>query len=531
MFVLDDDLSLKCYALVSKLKQGADVKVTAQKLLVEPKQYADGCIVLIGELYKSGQFSSSDLWAQVRLAAQGGYPDIAKRIASLEQDPAPRALIEQAIQQPERFLQNHSVRTLSKTQKFELSILALAQIARNDIDQALIWLPKIESQFNAEQKAIAWSQIALHAARQLKSQANEYWQRAGNAPLTPLAYEWRVRSALHAENWGMVRKSIEAMPEELRKEPSWTYWLARALQQEKKADSLLRAQQLLASISDRYDFYGQLALEELGEKIVIPPTAEKSSKEEIAEVSKRAGLQNALLFFKLNLRFEALREWNWELRSMNDRQLLAAAEFAKQQGVLDRMVNTSSRTRLAFDFNQRFPTPFAQIVYAHSRSLDIDPAWVYGIIRQESRFVMAARSYVGASGLMQIMPATAKQVARKIGLPDVGNIHDLETNIMLGTNYLQMTLKQMGGSQALASAAYNAGPGRPQRWRNTFRKPVEGAIFAEIIPFGETRDYVKNVLSNATYYSALMSQEPQSLKERLGVVSPFNEINIVQASE
>jgi len=224
----------------------------------------------------------------------------------------------------------------------------------------------------------------------------------------------------------------------------------------------------------------------------------------------------------MNLRFEGIREWNWELRKMDERQHLAAAEFARQKDVLDRMVNTSDRTRVEVDFVQRFPTPFRSVMLTNTQALGLDMAWVYGLIRQESRFIMNARSHVGASGLMQIMPATARFVARKIGLDSFNpsRVNEIDTNILLGTNYLNMVLADLDGSQALASAAYNAGPGRPRAWRATLKRPVEGAIFAESIPFAETRGYVKNVLSNATYYAALFENNAQSLKGRLGVVAP-----------
>jgi len=123
---------------------------------------------------------------------------------------------------------------------------------------------------------------------------------------------------------------------------------------------------------------------------------------------------------------------------------------------------------------------------------------------------------------MQLMPATAKEVARRIGMSDFSQvrINEIDTNILLGTNYLNMVLQSLDGSQPLATAAYNAGPGRPKAWRATLTRPVEGAIFAETIPFAETRGYVKNVMSNATYYAALFENAPQSLKARLGTISP-----------
>jgi soluble lytic murein transglycosylase len=164
--------------------------------------------------------------------------------------------------------------------------------------------------------------------------------------------------------------------------------------------------------------------------------------------------------------------------------------------------------------------PFRDAVVKRSREINLDPAYVYGLIRQESRFIMDARSHVGASGLMQVMPATAKWTAKKIGLvnftPD--QITDRDTNIAIGTGYLKLVLDDFGGSMPLATAAYNAGPRRPRNWRNG--PTMEAAAWAENVPFNETRDYVKKVLSNTTSYAAILSGQPQSLKARLGTVGP-----------
>jgi soluble lytic murein transglycosylase len=196
--------------------------------------------------------------------------------------------------------------------------------------------------------------------------------------------------------------------------------------------------------------------------------------------------------------------------------LLAAAQLACDREVWDRCINTSDRTRGEVDLAQRFPTPFRNEVLAASREIGLDPAYVYGLIRQESRFIMDARSTVGASGLMQLMPATARWTAKKIGLDyKPAMITDREVNLKLGTSYLKLVLDDFDGSAAMATAAYNAGPGRPRRWREG---PLqEAAAWAEGIPFTETRDYVKKVLSNATVYAALLKTVPvPALKTRLG---------------
>jgi len=207
---------------------------------------------------------------------------------------------------------------------------------------------------------------------------------------------------------------------------------------------------------------------------------------------------------------------------MTDRELIAAARWACSQQVLDRCVNTADRTREEHDFSLRYVSPFLERMRPVAQRAGLDPAWIYGLIRQESRFIMDARSWAGAQGLMQIMPATARWIAKKLGERDfrVEHLNDLDTNLRFGTFYLRTVLDELEGSPLLASAAYNAGPGRPRNWRSTLSEPVEGAIFAEIIPFNETRDYVKKVLTNAVYYAALFTGEPQSLKARLGEVAP-----------
>jgi soluble lytic murein transglycosylase len=207
---------------------------------------------------------------------------------------------------------------------------------------------------------------------------------------------------------------------------------------------------------------------------------------------------------------------------MDQRTLRAAAEFARRNDVLDRMVHTAERMAGDADYSQRFPAPHAEILGPTTESLGLDKSWVYGVIRQESRFNSDARSHVGASGLMQVMPATGKYVAGKIGLDEYshGKLTELRTNLVLGSNYLNMIMSRFDGSQVLATAAYNAGPGRARSWRNKVTSALEGAAFAETIPFAETRAYVKNVMANATNYAAMFEKKPQSLKARLGKVVP-----------
>ncbi len=514
LFVLNDDTQVKCYALSSRLSRGEPVAKAARELLVQPKNYGDACVELIGRLSRERQFSDADVWRQVRMAVEYGALGNARRIAAFTE--ANERQLAMALDKPAAMLERG---VGSQKAARELFLIALGRVARDNVDKAARQLEKVQSRLDHEEQATAWSQLALPASLALSKEAPAYWRKSWGAALSNDGYQWRVRAALREGDWAMVSKAIDQMPRELQKDPAWIYWRGRALLAQGVTDEAHRHFQLIAG---QHHFYGMLATEELGLSLAPPPRPQPPSADELAEAAANRGFRDSLKFFELELRFEGNREWNWQLRRLNDRQLLAAGEFARHNEVLDRMVTTADRAKLELDLSQRYPTPYDDIMHTATHPIGLDKAWVYGLIRQESRFVKAARSNVGASGLMQLMPATAKYVARKIGMAGFSpsSINDIKTNITLGTQYLNMVLANLDGSQTLATAAYNAGPGRPRLWRSLLSRPVEGAIFAETIPFSETRGYVKNVMANATWYAAMFENKPQSLKSRLGMVSP-----------
>jgi soluble lytic murein transglycosylase len=523
-FVLNDDTQLKCYALSSKMAKGENVAKAAQELLVQPKTYGEACVDLIGRLQRDKQFSEADVWKQVRLAVEFGVPGTARRIAAFT-DVSEKQLA-QAIDKPNIVIDQGA--SSSKVAR-ELLIIAIGRLARTDVERAAKALERIQTRLSGEELAAAWAQLALPASLSLSKDAAGYWRKSWGAFLSQEGYQWRARAALREADWLMVAKAIESMPPDMKRDPAWIYWRGRALLAAGTAEDAHKYFQLIAG---QHNFYGILAMEELGLKVAPLPRPQPPKADEITEVSSNPGLRDALKFFEMELRFEGNREWNWQLRKMNERQLLAAAEYARRNDVLDRMVTTADRIKVELDLTQRYPTPYDDIMQTATRPMGLDKAWVYGLIRQESRFIRSARSQVGASGLMQIMPGTATYVARKIGMAGftLSSLNDIKTNITLGTQYLNMVLANLGGSQTLATAAYNAGPGRPRQWRSTLSKPVEGAIFAETIPFTETRTYVKNVMANATWYAAMFENKPQSMKTRLGTVTP-REANLAELGD
>ena len=523
-----DDREVRCYALATEaMNSKADVAEEAKRLWYALREADDGCTYVAEHLHSGKQINGLDLWRKARLAMDANRPRPAQAAVDIE---APRLSEQVALiyADPAKYLDKRII-AITKSRK-ELAVLALIRLAAKDPDEAADWMNRRWSiQLSQEERNWTWGVIGKQAAQKLQDNASDYFAKVQkDSDLNDDLLSWKVRAALRMGQWRQVLTATQAMSPESQKDPTWVYWRARALSATAQDNAQKQeAQGLLRSIASVRGFYEQLALEELGQAITLPERPIALNPQEKAAALINPGLQRALYAIQIGLRPEGNREWNYSTNlhtpgGMNDRDLLAAADLACQRQVWDRCINTSDRTKEAIDFEQRFPMPLREIVVRKAGDIRLDPAFVYGLIRQESRFIMDARSHVGASGLMQVMPATAKWTAKKIGLtsftPD--QITDREVNVAIGTGYLKLVLDDFEGSMPLATAAYNAGPSRSRNWRNG---PVlEAAIWAENIPFQETRDYVKKVLSNTTNYAAILTRQPQSLKARLGQVGPRN---------
>lgn len=518
--VANPSSAVQCSLLLARHLTGK--RARAAEVLDAFKPNSD-CWELLDQVAADHVLSRKELNGLLRDTMEAGKTADINRLASVVFDDAAMVQFAALMKDPRKWLGSRS--KPRSTTEFELTTLALARLARSDDrpeaaryvqDQWAAVMPKADMQW-------VWGQFGLAAALNVEADAARWYRQSGFIPMTDYNHAWEVRAELRASpiQWDRVAAAIRKMSGAQADEPVWRYWYGRALAAQGNAQA---ARQYYESIAGDLGFYGQLAAEELGRTPRLPQAPAPLDPAWTAQARANAGLQRAIALFQLGWRREAVPEWNFNLRGMNDAQLRGAAEFARAEHIYDRVVNTSLQTQQVVDFSQRFIAPFEGRVAEKARQIDLDPAWVYGLIRQESRFIMDARSWVGASGLMQLMPATAKYVARKIGMKDFqpGMVNDFDTNTVLGTHYMNMVLQGLGGSQLLATAGYNAGPGRPKRWRSQLQAPVEGAIFAETIPFTETRLYVKNVMSNTVWYAMLFSGKPDSLKARLGTVSPLD---------
>ena len=532
-FRMNDDREVRCYALANEpLLSKPETPAELKRLWYAFRDTEDGCTYTADKLYDLKRIDSLDVWRKARLAMDSNRPRVAQLALNIESsEMGKQAILIHA--EPQKYLDKH-ILAITKRRK-ELAVLALIRVANADPDKAAQLIEKKWGlMLTKEEHNWVWAVIGKQAAQKLQDNAHSYFNKVSrNQDLNDDLLIWKTRAALRNGDWKAVISAVDAM-DNAKQDPTWVYWKARgqlalSAGTTSAATDPVRteATAALQSIAGVKGFYEQLAMEELGQAITVPAKPAALTQPEKTAAAQNAGLQRALTALSLGLRSEGNREWNYTTNlhtpgGMSERELLAAADFACSKQVWDRCINTSDRTKTQIDFDQRFPMPLKETVLRKSKDVQLDPAYVYGLIRQESRFITDARSVVGASGLMQVMPATAKWTAKKIGLTNFQpqQINDQEINVAIGTGYLKLVLDEFDGSMPLAAAAYNAGPSRSRNWR---KGPVlEAAIWAENIPFTETRDYVKKVLSNTTNYAAIITGQPQSLKARLGTVGPRN---------
>ncbi|NOL49305.1 lytic transglycosylase domain-containing protein [Pelistega europaea] len=480
------------------------------------------CWDMVASLKNRQMVTLAQLQVLMREAVEYDSKEKAKRYAGIYFNAEDFNQFIAIMKAPSQWLATQSGQGLTAAQK-ELRAIAFSRLARQDRDLGMRVLESRGAELLATPDLQwAYSQFALMAALNLESRADAWYRKAGDIPLSDYNAAWRVRMALRQADidWTWVSKTISLMSKQQQQESAWVYWKARALQ---ALGNEQQAKALFKTLEKHYDFYGLLAQEALYEQVQLPSEPVAVTAQELARIKQNTGLQKAVALFRLGWRREAVAEWSYAIAGLNDRDLLAAAQWAKEEQIFDRVINTSLLTKRQISFQQRFIAPYEGRVEQQALKVEISPAWVYGLIRQESRFVPVARSGVGASGLMQLMPGTARLVAKKIGLQNfsMNQINDFETNTLLGTAYLRMILDGLDDNEVLATAGYNAGPMRAKRWRATLTHNVEGAIFAETIPFTETRLYVKHVMSNAIWYDAIFNQgKVASLKNRLGMIAP-----------
>jgi soluble lytic murein transglycosylase len=511
------DAELSCFSLQARLaNKDADALKEGRTFWLNGKAQPDSCQPVFDAMMNQRIIMGPDVWARIRLGFEAGSVSLARR---LNQNLPPNEVMNDkqlaaAYDTPQLLLEKNNIDYKSRAGR-EVAMFAVHRLAHTQASLAAMRWSTMQEKFSPAERSYVWGLIGFEGARNHEPLAIEWYRNAEASNMSDTQLAWRARAALRVQAWGDVLSSIEQLSPPEQRESNWRYWKGRSLKELGRTEA---ANEILTPLSREFLYYGLLAAEELGAPALSLPVSDaKVPAEEMKAVEQKSDIQRALALHKLGMDTEGTKEWIAAVKSLNDGQLLAASELARKANWPERSINTADKTSATHDFSLRYPTPFETNMRDYSKKHGVDEAWVFGLVRQESRFTADIRSRAGAMGLMQIMPATGVWLAKKAGMKNFQTSTTIqpETNISLGTYYLKYLIEELA-HPVLATAAYNAGPSRAKRWRDD--KPLDGAIYAETIPFSETRDYVKKVMSNTQFYTARLGLPMQTLKQRLGTI-------------
>ena len=478
----------------------AEGYATAEKLWSVGKSQPAACDALFERWAAEGQLTEQKRWLRTKLAAQARNYALAnslvKTLPTLGNEG--RLLVDVA-QKPE-LLNQPSRFTPANEAMSDVVSLGLRRLARQDPERAMALLDDYANRmhFSVEEKVAIAREIGLPLARRYDPQLRDN-----------TVSEWRMRLLLRLGRWEDAYDLSKRLPQDLATTNRWRYWQARSLELAQPQNPQIPL--LYKTVARERDFYGFLAADRTQTPYQLNNKPLVISQQLMNKVRNTPGIRRALEFHARGQIVDGRREWYHVSRHFNRDEMVAQARIAYDLRWYFPAIRTISQAQYWDDLDIRFPMAHRDTLVREAKVRGLHSSWVFAITRQESAFMDDARSSVGASGLMQLMPATAKETARKFSIPlaSQSQVLDPDKNIQLGAAYLSQVHGQFNGNRVLASAAYNAGPGRVRQW-------LRGAdhlsfdVWVESIPFDETRQYVQNVLSYAVIYGQKLNS-PQPL--------------------
>jgi soluble lytic murein transglycosylase len=477
------------------------------------------CDPLFGAWRRAGRLTPELAWRRVELAMEAGELGLAgylKRYLKPEDRPWVDYW-QELYRNPQRVLTTQSP-AKDDPRARAIIVHTVGRLAGSDPAAAAFAWDRLQGQYRFErgQGAVLEQRIGVLMALRDRQRGMERLAAIEPELADRQTREWRVRTALALDDWHGALTWIERLSEEEQASDRWRYWRARALEATGRTDE---AEALYDRLAGSRSYYGFLAADRQDLPYEFAPRPLAIADAQLSELEGLPGMRRARELFELNRMMEARREWQQMTAGLSQAQLNAVAKVAHRWGWHDRAILTLARTAYWDDLDLRFPLAHKGEVLAHADALQVDPAWAYAVMRQESAFMPDARSRAGAMGLMQIMPDTGRQVARLLNaeLPHPNRLLDVKTNIRFGVTYLRRMLDHAEGNTVVATASYNAGFDRVRRWI-----PDDSALPADVwvdtIPFYETRDYLANVLAYTAIYEYRLGRDPARLTQRMPAI-------------
>jgi len=531
----NDNTKRTCRYLHARIKTGNPEMALQQvePLWLHGRSQPKACDPVFDAWRNAGMLTKELAWARIELAMDKRQLRLARylgRFIPKEEQPWLDSWLA-VYQNPKLILQQKHFRE-EHPHRGKILLYGVKRLARRDGFAALTsWnILNERYRFELSQQQEAERTLAFALMRDKYPGTLAFLSQIQPAPGDTRLLEGRIRAGLKRHDWDKVLQWIEALPESMRTSETWTYWQARALA---ALGQQTEAEALYQELAMERTYYGFLAADRLGGDYHlehIPLEIEDEALEQ--RIAALPGIERAREFYALGRLVSARREWEAAIRNMDEAHLEAASKLAYSWGWLDRSIFSLARAGYWDDLEMRFPLKHRKHVENHAGNQNLEIAWVFAVVRQESAFIADARSGAGALGLMQLMPRTARQVAKRLrkNRPKGSVTRFLmqpSTNIRLGTTYLRQVLSELHDHPVLATAAYNAGPHRVKRWLP--EQETSADIWVETVPFRETRTYLRRVLSYTVIYEQRLGLKPKRLQERMPPVKSPANIAKVQA--
>lgn len=501
----NQDLACQYYYGQYQLTKDPHYLDKAKPLWLVGFSQSKACDGLFNAWQKAGKLTSNLAMERYRLALDAKNFDLAKHLTKhLNKSEKETAILWlKMIKTPQVITQKDFLDNLKNTpDKLKVALLAqgLQLLAKSNAERALGWWNAHHKDypFTQEQENQIKRDIGIYLSHQKSTLALDWLTKLPDEAHDSVSKEWRIRNALANQDWACALKWIEKLSPEQQAEKTWQYWRARSLEGLHRKEE---ATAIYEEIAPHRNYYSFLASLRLQKPLTLEHTAPVIEAKTTNDVHNSPGIRRFKELMLLGKISPARIEWFAAVDKMNEPERIAASKLAEKMELYDIAIFTMGKCDFKDDVMLRFPLAHKQEIVSNASKHNLDPAWVFAIARQESAFFTDAISPAGARGLMQLMPGTAKILAKKYDVRFDGEalLHTPLVNVQLGTVYLKNLKQRMHNNTILATASYNAGPLNIQRWLPT-EKTIDADIWIETIPYKETREYVKNVLAFTSIY-------------------------------
>ena len=524
---------MQCYQLYARMKLDKKefLLEDIRSVWLTGKSLPSQCDQPFELLYKSNLVTNELVWKRFRLSMQNNEVGLATYL-SRRLNPEYKVLARKWLQIHKKPYKNTRKPNLIDNETTrEIIAHGILRLAKRNPEKAFKRLEALKIKYSFTPGEIAEIEriLAINAAKKKSKIASVLLDQIDNYHVDDEVFHYRLRTALLKKDWKLLKKWTMGKAPISAIDLRWTYWHARALEE---TGEIEKAKQIYTKLAKERDYYGFLAADKINKPYSMNHYPVTDDKEELKRISSLPAMKRAYEFYQLDMNTNARREWHHALNKMTTYQMQMAAALAVKWGWHNRAIITMSRAKALDNLVLRFPILFEALLTKHAKKNNIDRSWVFGVVRAESAFIEDISSPVGALGLMQVMPRTGRSVAKHIGIKNFkkSKLREAETNVPIGSAYMKMMLDKFDGNIILATAAYNAGPHRVLKWLPKKVCAENPDIWVELIPFNETRKYVRRVLYFSIVYDWRFKMTIKPMKDRMPLITPKSKKLITKLS-